>query len=67
MANKYHGNGDPGFNSGKKWTPPKRTFGTPGLTLKLPSWPGLPGKASDIDWGERTPKENLNYPQKKGL
>ena len=67
MANKHHDQGNSGFNDGKKWTPPKRTFGTPGMNMKLPNWPGLPGKASNIDWGDRKPKADANYPQKKGL
>ena len=67
MANKHHDQMGAGFNGGKRWSPPKRTFGTPGMNMKTPDFPGLPGKESNIDWGDRNPKEKANYPQKKGL
>jgi len=49
MANKHHDQMGAGFNGGKRWSPPKRTFGTPGMNMKTPDFPkGNPAQIDDL-------------------
>lgn len=67
MPNKYNRPNGTSPAGAPKWKPPKRTFGQPDLRMKTPDWPGLPGKASNLGWGNTDPKDKFNYPSKEGL